>query len=177
MFGCKQEGYLWDFSPYRHLRLKGCLFFFQYVQLSKDTLEEVSQLLPTQLPSDVNKSRAHRSLSKFWLFMWGFFFFPLSFFFKRTTAKNDCSQLKLHNLFFLCPESATDIMWKIRPGLLCTRQVKPDSSMKYRIFEFLKGSLSNIFDLGSYWFQYKKLDKWSRQALRKHDCCFDPRFL
>lgn len=43
--------------------------FFQYVQLSKDTLEEVSQFLPTQLPSDVNGSRAHRSLSKFWLSM------------------------------------------------------------------------------------------------------------
>lgn len=56
---------------------------------------------------------------------------------------------------FLCPESATDIMWKIRQALLYTCQVKPDSWMKYRIFEFLKGSLSNIFDLDSYWFQYK----------------------
>lgn len=51
---------------------------------------------------------------------------------------------------FLCPESATDIMRKIRQALLYTCQVKPDSLRQYRIFEFLKGSLSNIFDLDSY---------------------------
>lgn len=51
---------------------------------------------------------------------------------------------------FLCPESAADILWKIRQALLYTCQVKPDSLMKYRILEFFKGSSSRIFDLDSY---------------------------
>lgn len=86
-------------------------FFFQYVQLSKDTLEEVSQFLPTQLPSDVNGSRARRSLSKFWLFMWGVFFSSFfSFFFRRTTAKMIALNSNYTICSFLYPESATGIM-------------------------------------------------------------------
>ena len=115
--------------------------FFQYVQLSKDTLEEVSQFLPTQLPSDVNGSRAHRSLSKFWLSMWGFF--SLSFFFKRTTAKMIALNSNYTICSFLSPESA-DLVWKIRQAPFRTRRVKWDRSMKIEHLRWLKESSSNI---------------------------------
>lgn len=90
-------------------------------------------------------------------------FFFLPFFFKRTTAKMIALNSNYTICSFLCPESAADIMWKIRQALPYTCQVKLDSLMKYRIFEFLKRSLSKIFYLDSYWFQYKS---WTRDPDR-----------
>ena len=42
----------------------------------------------------------------------------------------------------LCPDSAVDIMWKIKQDLLFT-QVKQDLYVKHRMFEILKHYLSN----------------------------------
>ena len=45
----------------------------------------------------------------------------------------------------LCPESAVDIMWKIKQDLLFTHQVKTGLSyVKHRMSETLEHSLSNI---------------------------------
>lgn len=139
LFRCKQENCLRCSSPHSSLRLKGCIFF-QYVQFSKDTLEEVSQFLPTQPPSDVNGSRAHRSLGKFWLIMWGFCFF---FSFLKNNCKNDFSQLKLHNLFFFVPwlSSRHNVENKARSPFYTSRTGL--SYVKYRVFEILKHYLSS----------------------------------
>lgn len=151
MFGCKQQGSLWDFSPCCHLRLKGCLFSPICSAFKRHT--GGSQPVTAHTTSQWRQWKPSTQISKQVLALYVRFFFP--FFFKRTTAKMIALNSNYTICSFLCPESATDIMRKIRQALLYTCQVKPDSLMQYRIFEFLKGSLSNIFDLDSYWFQYK----------------------
>lgn len=101
MFGCKQEGSLWDFSPCCHLRLKGCLFPPICSAFKRHT--GGSQPITAHTTSKWRQWKPSTQISKQVLALYVRFFFPFLSFLKEQLQKNDCSQLKLHNLFFFVP--------------------------------------------------------------------------
>lgn len=123
LFKCKQENCLKCSSPYCSLRLKGCIFFRTF-SFQKTFWRKPANFCPHNFQVTSMEAEHTDLQASFGSLCEGCFFF---FLFKRTTAKMISLNSSYTICSSLCPESARDIMWKIKQDLLFTHQVKQDT--------------------------------------------------